>query len=246
MQSVLQIASAAARQALEAQSLLANNLANADTTGFKADLYEAQSAYLQGSPIAPGVTSRPVTPLVDFTAGDVVQTGNDLDVAINGEGWMQVISPSGEMVLSRRGDLRVDPAGLLLDGKGNQVMGEGGPIALPPISSLTIGTDGTISIVPLGEPPTALVALDRLFLVNPSKEGLSKGLDGHVTHPDIGVLPPDAGVQLAVGALETSNVNPIAAMVEMIELSREFESHIQALKSADELQTSSASLMRLE
>jgi flagellar basal-body rod protein FlgF len=246
MQSMIQIAAHAARQALDAQALVSNNLANADTTAFKADLYQAQSAYIHGGALESGATTMTLQHGVDFAPGGVTYTGNDLDVAINGEGWFQVINPNGEMVLSRRGDLRIEPDGRLVDGKGNQIMGEGGPIAVPDYSSISVGADGTLSIVPLGEPPNASVALDRLMLVNPEPSGLNKGLDGEVRHPDVGVLPPDASVQLAVGALETSNVNTVAAMVEMIELSRSFETHVRAMKSAKELDTASASLMKLE
>lgn len=246
MQSLIQIASHAARQTLDAQALISHNLANADTTAFKADLYQAQSAYLHGGAFESGATTMTLEPGVDFSPGGLTYTGNDMDVAINGEGWFQVVDASGEVVLSRRGDLRVETDGRLIDGVGNQLMGEGGPIALPDFSSMTIGADGTISVIPLGEPATASVAIDRLMLVNPNPAELAKGIDGKVRHPDGAQLPPDANVQLAVGALEASNVNPIAAMVEMIELSRSFENQVRAMKSAKELDTSSASLMKLE
>lgn len=246
MQSVFQIAAQGARQMLDAQALVSNNLANADNTAFKADLYQARSAYIHGGPIESGATTMSLEHAVDFTQGGINYTGGDLDIAVSGDGWMQVISPEGEMVLSRRGDLRVQPDGRLMDGVGNQIMGEGGPIALPEYSSLSIGADGTISIVPLGEPPNAVVALDRIMLVNPDPTELTKGLDGRVRHPDVGALAPDAGVQIAVGALETSNVNPVEMMVKMIELSRSFENHVRTMKSAEELDTASASLMKLE
>lgn len=246
MQSLIQLSSLAARQTLDAQALVSNNLANANTTAFKADLYQASSAYLHGGALESGATTMTLEHGVDFAPGNVTYTGNDLDIAINGEGWMQALTPDGEVVLSRRGDLRVQPDGRLMDGVGNQIMGEGGPIALPEFSSLSIGTDGTISLVPMGEPPTANVAIDRLMLVNPPANELNKGLDGAIRHQDVGGLTPDASVQVAVGALETSNVNPVAAMVQMIELSRTFEAHVKAMKAADELDASSSSLMKLE
>ncbi len=246
MQTLLQLASLAARQTQEAQALLATNLANADTTAFKADLYEAQSAYLDGGPFYHGAATATGGSSVDLDAGSVVYTGRDLDIAVAGEGWLQVLNPQGEPVLSRRGDLRVDPTGRLIDGAGNQMMGEAGPIALPPFSSMTIGADGTISIVPLGEPPTSSTALDRLMLVNPPRDTLAKGLDGAIRGNDPDTLAPAAEVQLAVGALETSNVNPASVMVEMIQLSRAFESQVKAMKTADELNTSSGRLMSME
>jgi flagellar basal-body rod protein FlgF len=246
MQSAIQIASEAARQMQTAQSLVSHNLANASTTAFKADLYQAQSQYLRGGAIEASATTSSLEQGVDWSPGNIQPTGRDLDIAINGEGWMRVIGPDGTESLSRRGDLRVDTTGQLLDGAGNMVMGNGGPIALPPYSSMTIGSDGTISIVPLGEPPTAIVALERIMLVNPPVADLRKGLDGQVRVEDMAGLEPDASVRIAVGSLEGSNVNPITAMVQMIQLSRSFEAHTQAMKTANELDTSSSSLMKLE
>lgn len=246
MQTLLSLTSLAARQTQQAQALLANNLANADTTGFKADLYQAQSSYLEGGVYPSGVAMASGNARVDFERGNIVYTGRDLDVAITNDGWFQVVSPEGEPVLSRRGDLRVDPNGLLLDGEGNQVMGETGPIALPPFSSMSIGADGTISIVPLGEAPNAVTALDRLMLVNPPVDTLYKGADGAIRSNDPEGLLPAAEVNIAVGAIESSNVNPAAIMVEMIQLSREFEGHVKAMKTVDELNTSSSRLMKME
>ena len=246
MNSVIQIAAEAARKVSQAQALVTNNLANAGTTAFKADLYAAQTNYL-------GVSSRdasaiPSTPLtaVDFGGGSLVATGRELDIAINGQGWMQVLTPQGEEVLSRRGDLRIENNGNLIDAAGNQIMGEGGPINLPPASTINIGVDGTISLIPLGEAPVAGATVDRILLVNPNPADLEKGLDGHIRANQDANLEPDAAVNIVVGSLESSNVNSVAAMVQMIELSRSFESHVKTMQSADELDDSSASLMRLE
>jgi flagellar basal-body rod protein FlgF len=169
-----------------------------------------------------------------------------LDIAIAGDGWMQVITPAGEEILSRRGDLRIDPNGNLVDAEQNQILGDGGPINVPADSQVTIGADGTVSFIPRGETALGTVVTGRILLVNPAAETLTKGLDGNIRAEGQANLEPAADVQLAVGALETSNVNPIASMVQMIELSRSFEGHIQTMKSADELDASSASLMRLE
>jgi flagellar basal-body rod protein FlgF len=169
-----------------------------------------------------------------------------LDIAIAGDGWMQVITPAGEEILSRRGDLRIDPNGNLIDAEQNQILGDGGPINVPADSQVTIGADGTVSFIPRGETALGTVVTGRILLVNPAAETLTKGLDGNIRAEGQANLEPAADVQLAVGALETSNVNPIASMVQMIELSRSFEGHIQTMKSADELDASSASLMRLE
>ena len=241
MNSVLHVAAAAAKQIATSQSVVTHNLANAATTAFKADMFYAEGGYTQA-----GAENQGGLSAVDFRAGNIAQTGNDLDVAIAGEGWMRVITPDGEEVLSRRGDLRIDIDGNLTDALGNQVIGDAGPINLPPSTSVTIGGDGTISFIPIGETALGRVVQGRISLVNPDPATLSKGLDGYIRAEDGANLEPSADVQLAVGALETSNVNSIAAMVQMIELARSFEGHVQTMKSADELDGSSAGLMRLE
>jgi len=231
MQSILQIAAEAARQTQLAQSVVSHNLANASTTAFKADLYQAESLYVLGGSHATGVTARVRDHGIDYSPGNIQFTGRDLDVAITTEGWMKVVTEDGTQGLSRRGDLRVDVNGQLIDAQGNAMMGEGGPITLPPFSQMTIASDGTISIVPLGEPPTTVAVIDRLMLVNPPAADLRKGPSGLYDVDNIDNLDADANVRLSVGALETSNVNPISAMVEMIELARSFESHVQTMKS---------------
>ena len=238
MSTVLQVAAAASRQIANAQAVVTHNLANAGTTAFKADLFYAEQGYANKGEAGASA--------VDFRAGNIAYTGRDLDIAIAGDGWMQVITPAGEEILSRRGDLRIDPNGNLIDAEQNQILGDGGPINVPADSQVTIGADGTVSFIPRGETALGTVVTGRILLVNPAPETLTKGLDGNIRAEGQANLEPAADVQLAVGALETSNVNPIASMVQMIELSRSFEGHIQTMKSADELDASSASLMRLE
>ncbi|MCH1491198.1 MAG: flagellar basal body rod protein FlgF [Luminiphilus sp.] len=246
MSNIAHLAAHAARQVQQAQAVVTHNLANSGTTGFKADLFQAESLYIDGGPLDSAVITGSHGKGVDFSPGTVTQTGRDLDIAITGEGWLQVVADDGTLALSRRGDLRVDTDGFLKDATGKTLMGNGGPVSLPPYSSLSIGSDGTISIVPLGELPTSVVAIDRLMLVNPPEEQLEKGLDGMVRAPNMESLEPDATVRVAVGALETSNVSSVGAMVEMIELARTFEQHIQTIKSAEELDASSSSIMKLE
>jgi len=238
MNTVLQVAAMASANLANAQAAVTNNLANAGTTAFKADLFYAEQGYVGSG--ESGASS------VDYSAGNISYTGRDLDIAIASDGWMQVVTPGGEEILSRRGDLRLDPLGNLVDAEQNQILSDAGPINIPADSRVTIGADGTVSYVPKGETALSTVVLGRILLVNPDPETLQKGLDGNIRANADANLEPSADVQIAVGALETSNVNPIASMVQMIELSRSFESHIQTMKSADELDASSASLMRLE
>ena len=178
MSNIANLAAQSAREIQQAQAVVTHNLANSGTTGFKADLYQAQSSYLNAADVT-GTAGRNGSAL-DYSAGAIAQTGRDLDVAITGDGWFQVVANDGTLALSRRGDLRVGTDGILKDATGKTIMGNAGPVSLPPYSSLSIGTDGTISIVPMGELPTNIVALDRLMLVNPPVEQLVKSADGIV------------------------------------------------------------------
>ena len=150
MQSIFQTIAEANRQIDSAQSLVSNNLANTGTTAFKADLYAAQAKY-RGDFLDASALPNARDSVVDLSSGNISFTGRDLDIAINGSGWMQVLTPVGEEVLSRRGDLRIDLDGRLVDGVGRQIMSETGPIAIQPdATSIAIGSDGTISFSPPG------------------------------------------------------------------------------------------------
>ena len=247
MQSIFQTIAEANRQIDLAQSVVSNNLANVGTTAFKADLYAAQVQYRGDANTDAGALPFAPEGVVDMTEGNISFTGRDLDVAINGSGWMQVVTPDGEEVLSRRGDLRVDVDGRVIDGVGRQVMSDAGPLTIQPdATAIAVGTDGTISYAPPGNVGAARVTLGRIMLVNPNPETLVKGLDGEIRADANEDLVADAEIQVVSGALESSNVNPISAMVEMISLSRAFEAQSKTLKSADEMDESSASLMRVQ
>jgi flagellar basal-body rod protein FlgF len=246
MDHLLYIAASGANEAMLAQAANSHNLANASTSGFRADLVAARSAYLRGEGVDSRVYGMVREQGVDLRAGTISETGNDLDVALATEGWLAIQAPDGGEALTRRGDLRVDEFGLLRNGAGHPVLGDAGPIALPPYSSLSIGVDGTVSIVPEGELPNAVVALDRIRLVNPAPGDIDKGADGMLRVAEDVETEPDAAVRLIPGALESSNVNPVEAMVRMIELSRQFETHVRLMNTAQELDASSAQLMRME
>lgn len=246
MDHFVYIAASGAKEAMLAQATNAHNLANASTVGFKADLVEAQTMYLSGA----GQDSRAYHMIegtgVDMEQGPIEQTGRDLDLAINGSGWFAVQATGGGEGVTRRGDFRLDEFGQLVNGAGEALLGNSGPIALPPFSSLTIGGDGTVSIIPLGEAPNAVAVLDRIKLVNPPTDNLRKGENGLMQVDGGFASEPDGSVQLVTGALEASNVNPVSAMVRMIELSRQFEHFISLMKVGEEIDTSSASLMRMQ
>lgn len=246
MDGFIHVAAAGAKESMIAQAVNAHNLANAPTAGFKADMVQAESLYLKGAGQETRAYKRIGEIGTDFSIGAVRQTGRDLDVAINGEGWFAVQGEGGTEKLTRRGDLRIDEIGQLTNGAGQPIIGNTGPIALPPFSSLAIGDDGTISIVPLGEQPNTIAILDRIKLVNPAIETLSKDEMGMITAEDGLPSIPDASVRLTTGALEQSNVNPVEAMVRMIELSRQFEQFMKMVTVGEEIDTSSSTLMRIQ
>lgn len=246
MDRMIYLAMTGARETMLAQAGVSHNLANANTTGFKASLQQVQTLDVEG----PGQPARAfalgLDRAADLTPGALQTTGRPLDVAIEGQGWIAVQSPDGSEAYTRAGDLRVDSLGRLTNGSGHPVMGEGGPIALPPFEQLEIGTDGTITVQPLGQPANALAQVERIRLVNPDPATLQRGEDGLIRVQD-GIAPPpaDAAVRLRTGALETSNVNTVAQLVDMIQLARQFEVQVKMMNTAEQTDEASAQLLRL-
>jgi len=245
MDKSLYIAMSGAKQTLLAQTANANNLANTQTTGFKSDLEQFRSMPIFGQGFPTRVYAMAERPGTDLSPGAMQQTGRDLDVAIDGDGWLAVQGADGKEAYTRAGDLRVTPEGLLQTGAGLQIMGQDGPISIPPAQKLEIGKDGTISIVPLGSNATNLAAIDRIKLVKPVMDNLEKLNDGLMHVKDGKPVEASADVSLVQGVLESSNVNAISAMVDMIELSKNFELQTKVMKSADENASASARLMQL-
>ncbi len=245
MDRMLYVAMNGAGQTMLAQAINSNNLANVSTTGFRADLAAFLSLPVEGYGWSSRVNAQTTTPQVDYTPGPIMATANELDVAINGEGWIAVQAPDGGEGYTRAGDLRLSSAGLLVNGAGYPVLGNSGPIALPPFEKLEIGADGTISIRPVGQAPNTLAVIDRIKLVNPPLEQLSKGEDGLLRMNEDLPVAADAQVKLVSGAREGSNVNGVEAMVNMLELARQFEVQVKLMKVAEENDAAAAQLMRM-
>jgi flagellar basal-body rod protein FlgF len=245
MDEMIYLAMTGAKQVEYAQSVNANNLANVSTAGFRADLHSFSSVPIEG----PGVDSR-VNAVVetygtDYSVGAIVTTGRDLDIAVRGDGFIAVQAPDGSEAYTRAGDLRIGTGGLLTTGAGHLVLGNGGPVAVPENSSLTIGGDGTISVQPIGQGPETLATVDRIKLVKPDTSLLEKGADGLFRLPDDEIAPADASVAVAAGALEQSNVNIAETLVNMIELARVYEMQINVIKSAEEDADVAAQMMQM-
>ncbi len=248
MDKALYIGMSGAKQNMLAQRAHANNLANVNTTGFKKDFAQARSMPVFGEhhpTRAYAMTERPGT---DLSAGALMDTGRKLDVAVERDGWLAVQNDLGEEVFTRSGSMQIDVNGLVRLASGELVLGNGGPVALPPFDNLQIGSDGTISIVPVGGPPDQLVEVDRLKLVNPPPASLEKGLDGFIRRKADqaidGPEPPDAAMRVATGFLESSNVNAVEEMIANLQLSRQYEMQVKVMATAKENSEAAARLLQ--
>ncbi|MEM1261523.1 MAG: flagellar basal-body rod protein FlgF [Pseudomonadota bacterium] len=244
MDRLAYIAMTGAKQTEVAQAITANNLANVSTTGFRADLHAFSQRDVEGTGL-PTRTNAVVDAYgIDLREGAIQTTGHNLDVAISGEGYFAVQTPNGGEAYTRAGNFRVGSGGLLTTADGMPVIGEGGPVAVPPNETLLIGNDGTITVRSLGQGPEALSIVDRLKLVKPDPESLVKGPDGLLRTADGAIAPADATVSVQSGALESSNVNVADALVSMISLARQYESQVNIIRNAEDNADAAAAMLR--
>ena len=236
---------AAMRGAMARQTTIANNLANVNTAGFRGEMTHSQSMWLSGARLDTRATVSGEVQGADMHAGAVTATGRDLDVALDGDAMLAVQGQDGDEAYTRRGDLQQSDSGLLTTGDGTPVLGEGGPITLPPHDSLTIGKDGTVWIVPQGGDVRAPQQVDRLKLVTPAGSQIAKGMDNLFRVAGGGTLPSDPDAKLTAGSLEGSNVTASTALVDMIDAGRAWEAQVKMLTTAQDLDKASTDLMRL-
>ena len=227
---------------LASQAAIANNMANASTTGFRADRVVFERLALTGSAFETRTPASAEVTDADRKGGAIQHTGRDLDVAITGDSWLAVQASDGSEAYTRRGDLEVAPSGVLQTGDGFPVIGASGPITLPP-GKATISADGNVSVVPAGGGPAQVV--DRLKLASATGSPTLKGTDNLLRVRGGGVLPQDLDATVETAALEGSNVNMTQALVDMIENQRAYEVQANMMKSAKDMDESAASLMRL-
>lgn len=248
MDRALFLAMSGAKQNMQAMQLRANNLANVSTTGFRADLEQARSMQAYGDGLPSRVFSMTERPGHNFQQGSVITTGRDLDISIQGDGWLSVMDQTGQEGLTRNGNLTIDANGLLLNGNGYPVLGEGdAPITLPvPLAKVEIGTDGTISVRPQGAPAQEMQIVDRIKLVRVDNASLYKDVNGLFRNKELNnVYEADASVKVLTGAIEGSNVNAVGEMTNLIELQRQFEMQVKMMKTAEDMDKSSDTLLRM-
>lgn len=234
MDRSIYVAMTGAGQTARALAALSHNIANAGTIGFRAQLGATAGVPVLGDGLATRINAVERPGGVDFSPGPQIATGHDLDIAIQGRGWIAVQGLDGREGYTRAGDLAVDAGGTLVTASGLPVLGDAGPLAVPAFTKIDVGGDGTISIVPQGQGPETVASIGRIKLVDPADADLVRGADGLMHMADGGDAPADASVRLISGTLEGSNINPAAGLSQMVVLSRQFEMHIRAIQTADE------------
>lgn len=243
MDKLVYLAMSGAKALTQRQDAVANNLANANTEGFRADLMAFRAVPLRSEQAATTrVYALEATAGFDHQAGPVSQTGRALDVAVRGEGWIAVQGLDGNEAYTRAGHFAVTGEGTLVTRNGLPVLSDGGPIQVPAGAELTVGDDGTVTAQVPGQPPTQVA---RVKLVNPPAAELRKGPDGLVRAAGGQPADADPAVRLAAGALESSNVNVVEAMVGMIALSRQFEMQMKMMQTADQNAQRAQSLLQI-
>ncbi len=246
MDGLIYTAMTGAKQIMEQQATATNNLANVSTTGFR-----AQYDSFRAIPVVGGSGSNTRTFVVDsttgsnFAPGPLQQTGNNLDVAVQGSGWIAVDMGNGTEAYTRNGSLRVNSNGELQTWDGHAVLGVNGPITLPPGEKVQIGVDGTVSSIPETGVMSSVNVQGQIKLVNPPTSTLVRGDDGYFRLASGKPADADPAVKLVSGALEGSNVNAVSAMVDIINMSQQFSIQMKLLTNAENDESKASQLMTL-
>lgn len=234
MDRLIYTAMTGAKHTMYQQAVMAHNLANGSTVGYKAEASAFRALPVFGEGAATRTFVVDSSTGADMAPGVIQQTGRDLDVAVQGKGWIAVQASDGSEAYTRNGSLLVGPNGLLQTRTGQNVLGDGGPLTIQPDSEITIGKDGTVSAIPAGQAPTTTAIVGRIKLVNPPEGEMVKGSDGLFRLKSGAAAPADANVALASKSLEGSNVNAVDSLVSMIDLARNFDMQLKLLTSAND------------
>ena len=232
MDRLIYVAMTGAKNLMHRQDALANNLANVNTSGYRATTTAFRVAPVTGAGLPTRAFAVDTTSGADLSPGTVQTTGRPLDVAVQGPGWFTVQAADGTEGYTRNGAFDVSEQGALQTLGGQPILGDGGPINIPAGQKVAIAADGTISGVSESN-SKSVVALGRLKLVNPEPGALTRGADGLFRNRDGGISDADPRVRVAGGALEGSNVNAVEAMVGMISLARQFDTQMKLLQTAE-------------
>ncbi|MBK6743542.1 MAG: flagellar basal body rod protein FlgF [Hydrogenophilales bacterium] len=246
MDRVIYLAMTGAKQVGLQQAAVAHNLANVSTHGFKEELNVFRALPYVGEGARTRAAVVETTARTNYTEGVIQQSGRALDVAVRGPGWIAVQDAAGQEAYTRMGHMQVSANGVLQTSSGLTVLGDAGPISIPPDQEIAIAKDGTISTVPLGQNLNAVAVAGRIKLVNPPEVEMTRGQDGLFRARDNLPAPADAAVTLVSGALETSNVNAAEAMVNMISLARQFDLQMRVLSNAEANHRSADKILSLQ
>ena len=228
MDRMIYLSMSGAKATMQRQDTLANNLANVSTPGFRAELQAFRAVPVEGSGASTRVYALETTTGYDATPGPITSTGRNLDVAAKGNAWLTVQALDGTEAYTRGGSLELSADGTLTTRSGLPVMGDGGPLQVPPNTAVSIGLDGTVSAKSADGRSTPV---GKLKLVTP-EAALTRGEDGLFRAAD-GELSADATARVQDGALEGSNVSPVETMVAMISAARQFEAQMKMLQTAE-------------
>lgn len=245
MDRLVYTAMTGAKHILEQQATTSHNLANVSTTGFRAQLDSFRAVPVLGDGLPTRAFVVDSTAGTDFSTGSMQVTGRELDVAVQGKGWLAVEKPDGSEAYTRHGSLQVSENGILQTRDGLNLVGDGGPITIPPEVSIEIAKDGTVSTIPMGTKPGAVQVIGRLKLVNPPEENLVRGEDSLFKTKDGTAVDADPAVTVAGGMLENSNVNVVESMVSMINLARSFELQMKLLQNAENNASKASQILTL-
>lgn len=247
MDRAIYIAMTGAKNNMLSQTSHSNNLANARTYGFKSDWAQARAIPVWGEHHPSRAFALSERPATDFNDGTLIETGNELDTAISGNGFFALQDANGQEAYSRRGDFSISPLGELINGSGQRMLDAGGaPILLPPHEKVEIASDGSIAIRPAGAGPNEMAVVASLKLVNPDLQNLEKGTDG-LFRPLEGpaVLEADPLLTVTSGFVEASNVNSVHELTNLLALNRQYETQIKMMKTADDVSRSSERILQL-
>lgn len=243
---MIYVAMTGAKHILGQQAAVAHNLANVSTSGYRAAASAFRAVPVEGEGLPTRTFVVDSTSGSSFAQGALQRTGRELDVAVQGAGWIAVQAKDGSEAYTRNGSLEVSPNGMLQTRNGLNVLGDGGPISIPPDSIVSIAQDGTVSVVSAVPPPKSVNAVGKIKLVNPDEKLLARGGDGLFRLADGGSAAADPKVALASGALEGSNVNVVEEMISMISLARQFDLQMQLLNNAQKNASQASQILNIK